>query len=198
MKRIPILRAIFVLCLAFSAAAQDAATEERWNKLSGQIEDLLAGQAAQQKRIAELTRELENLRSEQSSKPSANYATTDDLKRLADSVKEVDRKRMEDYEKIRTELVKLGKTASAPTPAQSKKVAVPSQQDSAAPSDTTRSKKEEGYEYTIQQGDTLSAIVQAYRDKNIKITKEQIIKANPGLVPEKMKPGQKIFIPQPQ
>src|SRR5262245_15616849 len=120
MKRIPVLRAIFVLCVTFTASAQDAATEERWNKLSGQIEDLLAGQAAQQKRISELAREVENLR-EQSSKPSANYATTDDLKRLADSIKEVDRKRMEDYDKIRTELLKLGKSVSAPVPAQSKK-----------------------------------------------------------------------------
>jgi LysM repeat protein len=196
MKRIPVLRLIFVLCLAVSAAAQDAATEERWNKLSGQIEDLLAGQAAQQKRIAELTRELENLR-EQSSKPSANYATTDDLKRLADAIKEVDRKRMEDYDKMCTQLSKLVKTVSAPAPTPRKTVSA-SQQDSATQSDKPAPKKEEGYEYVIQQDDTLSAIVKAYRDKNIKITKEQILKANPGLVPEKMKPGQKIFIPQPQ
>ena len=197
MKRIPVLRAIFVLCLAFTAGAQDATTEERWNKLSGQIEDLLAGQAAQQKRIAELARELESVR-EQASKPSGNYATTDDLKRLADAIKEVDRKRMEDYDKIRTELLKLGKTVSAPAPTPSKKTAATIQQDTASQSDKPGGKKEEGYEYVIQQGDTLSAIVQAYRDKNIKITKEQIIKANPGLVPEKMKPGQKIFIPAPQ
>ena len=53
------------------------------------------------------------------------------------------------------------------------------------------------FEYTIQPGDTLDAIVQAYKEKNMKITVAQIVKANPGLVPEKMKVGQKISIPAP-
>jgi len=33
----------------------------------------------------------------------------------------------------------------------------------------------------VQKGDTLSTIVQAYRDKNIKVSKDQILKANPDL-----------------
>lgn len=56
---------------------------------------------------------------------------------------------------------------------------------------------EKGYEYVIQSGDTLSSVAQAYREKNIKVTVDQILKANPGLNANKLKVGQKIFIPTP-
>ena len=59
-------------------------------------------------------------------------------------------------------------------------------------------KPEKGFEHVVQSGDTLLGIVQAYREKNIKVTKDQILKANPGLVAEKMRVGQKIWIPAPQ
>jgi len=57
---------------------------------------------------------------------------------------------------------------------------------------------EKGFEHTVASGDTLSTIVQAYKKKGIKVTVDQILKVNPGLVPEKMKVGQKIFIPAPE
>jgi LysM repeat protein len=57
---------------------------------------------------------------------------------------------------------------------------------------------DKGFEYEVKKDDTLSLIVKAYRDNNIKITMDQVLKANPGLKPEKMRVGQKIFIPAPQ
>ena len=57
---------------------------------------------------------------------------------------------------------------------------------------------EKGYDYVIQKGDTLSIIALAYREKGIKITSEQILKANPGLKPNSLRVGQKVFIPAPQ
>ena len=47
----------------------------------------------------------------------------------------------------------------------------------------------------VKPGETLSAILQACRDQNIKVTQKQIIDANPGLKPDLLRPGQKIFIP---
>ena len=193
MKRISFLIVSMVLCVAPTLRAQDAATEERFNKLSGQIEDLLAARAAEQKRIAELSREIENLR-EQSAKPTANYASQEEVKRLTEAVKEIDRKRLEDYDKIRAEILKLGKTLSAPLPP-------PKRTTATSPSDTPAAEKspnpEKGFDYVVQSGDNLSVIVQAYREKNIKVTMDQILKANPGLKPDKLRPGQKIFIPAP-
>jgi LysM repeat protein len=193
MKRIFLVLAATALFVPSALRGQDAATEERLNKLAGQIEDLKASQDVTAKRIEALSKDIENLRSTLD-KPSGNYASQEDLKHLADAVKEVDRKRLEDYDKIRTELLKLGKTLAAPPPTAKKATSTPAG-DNAPPEKSDVSDK--GFELVVKQGDTLSAIVQAYRAKNIKVTKDQILKANPGLKPENLHPGQKIFIPAP-
>ncbi len=193
MKRIFFLIVSMALCAAPQVHAQDAATQERLDKLTGQIEDLLAARAEQDKRITALTVQLSELR-EQSGKPNASYASQEDLKRLAEAVREVDRKRLDDYDKIHADLLKLGKTLSSPPPAPRRPLEL-----TAPPSEGANSNRaggdEKGFEYIVQNGDNLSTIVKAYREKNIKVTVEQIVKANPGLVPEKLRVGQKIFIP---
>ena len=194
MKRISIMLVTLAVCTAPIARAEDAATEERLNQLSGKIEDIIASQETQRKRVAELAKEIDGLRDQQG-KPNTSYASQEDLKRLAESVKEVDRKRMDDNEKIHTDLLKLSKTLSTPLPSPKKKPAT-TQSDTLSVPDKP-GKKEDVAEYTIQSGDTLSVIVQAYREKNVKVTVQQIINANPGLVPEKMHVGQKIFVPLP-
>src|SRR5205814_10443911 len=70
MKRISLLLITLSLCSSPSAPSQDAATEERLNKISGHIEDLIAGQKEQRERLSALARELETVR-EQASRPSA-------------------------------------------------------------------------------------------------------------------------------
>jgi LysM repeat protein len=183
MKRISFFLAAALTVAPAFVRAQDAATEERLNRLTALIQDLAESRDAQKKRIDELTRAVEAMQ-QQLNKPNANYATAEDLKHLADKLQEVDRTRREDDEKILQGVEKAVKTlGSRPSPP-------------AAPTATPTSDK--GFWYVVQQGDTLSVIVAAYRDKNIKVTVEQILKANPGLVPEKMRPGQKIFIPAPQ
>jgi nucleoid-associated protein YgaU len=182
---------IIAALLCFSAArGQDAATEERLNRITGQIEDLIAGQKAQQKQISELMREVEALR-EASSKPTGNFAAQEDVKHLAEAIKEVDRKRLDDSEKTRTELLNLRKVLETP---------VVAKRPSAAekPKEKEGSSGEKGFDYVIKSGDTLSVIVQAYAKENIKVTTDQIVKANPGLNPNKLRPGQKIWIPAPQ
>lgn len=186
--------ALSVAFITPDARGQDAATEEKLNKLSGQIEDLLAARAADQKRMAEMAREIETLR-EQSSKPTGNYASQEDVKRLAEAVKEIERKRMDDYDKIQTQMIKLGKVVAAP-PSPTRKA--PPATTTNAPTSDKPVAPEKGFEYTVQSGDTLSAIVHACRvDKNIKVTSDQILKANPGLKANALRPGQKIFIPAP-
>jgi LysM repeat protein len=202
MKRISFILLAIGFCAASTLRAQDAATEERLNKLSGQIEDLLAGQKAFHKQIEALGRELEGLR-EQANKPNTSYAGQDDLKKLREAILEVDRKRIEDAELVKQQLKDLAKTlksvpvASAPASNSHPKTTTASKDETAAKDDKP-AKDDKGYPYTIQSGDTLSVIVQAYREKNIKITTDQILKANPGLKAERLKVGQKIWIPAPQ
>jgi LysM repeat protein len=194
MKRISFLLVTLALCAGPAARGQDAATQERLDKLSGRIEDLTAAQEALKKQISELTRELEGVR-EQSGKPNTSYARPEDLNRLAEKVQEVDRKRMDDAEKIRTELLKL-RDALKPT------ISSPKQKAASLPKEKSVPEKpaadEKVFPYVIQQGDTLDAIVQAYKEKNIKVTVAGILNANPGLKAERLRVGQKIFIPAPQ
>ncbi|HOC50002.1 MAG TPA: hypothetical protein PK751_07250, partial [Verrucomicrobiota bacterium] len=99
MKRISfLLLAALALGAPSALRAQDAATEERLNKLSGRLDDLAAAQEAFRAQIADLSREIQSLR-EQVARPSASYARPEDLNRLAEAVKEVDRKRMNDADK---------------------------------------------------------------------------------------------------
>jgi LysM repeat protein len=194
MKRIYFLLVALALCSAPAARAQDAATQERLDKLNGRIEDLTAAQEALKKRVADLSRELENVL-EQSAKPNDSYARREDLKSLAESIKEVDRKRMDDVEKVRTELLKLRKVLETPMPQPKKSSVAPSSETSVSTSPTT---PEKGFEYKVKSGDTLDGIVQACREKNVKVTITQVLKANPGLKAERLRVGQKIFIPGPQ
>src|SRR5262249_11746654 len=189
-----LLLAALLLCGISNVRADDAATEERLNQLSGKIEDLIASQEAQRKQLAELRREIESVR-EQASKPTGNFAAQKEWKHVADAVKEVDRKRIEDYEKIRTTIKDLGATLAAQPTQKTKKSDPPVTEIAKADKPP---KSEKGFEYIIKSDDTLSGIVAAYREQNIKVTKEQILNANPGLVPEKMRLGQKIWVPAPQ
>ena len=188
------------LCAVLQAHGQDSATEERINKLNGRIDDLISAQESIRKQLSELSREvskeLGNVR-EQASKPNSSYASQDDLRKLADKLKEVDSKRIDDYEKIHGEIVSLGKSLQTPAPAPHNTTR-PNNQKKDSPKDKdsdTAKKPEEGYEYVIKKDDTLSVIAAAYKEKGVKITPDQIVKANKGLDPNRMKVGQKIFIP---
>jgi LysM repeat protein len=192
MKRIALLLSAMTMCSTSALRAQDAATEERMNKLSGAIEDLKAANEALRKHLDALLKEVETVR-EQANKPTGNYASQESLKQLADVVREVDRKRVEDGEKVRTELLNLRKILLN-QPALAKRTTPPPTTE-IPPAE----KPQNGFEYVVQKGDTFSTIVQACREqKKLKVTGEQIQKANPNLKPDKIYPGQKIFIPAPQ
>jgi len=193
MKRMAILAVGYALISVPLLRAQDAASEERFNRLAGQIEDLRSNQEALGKRLDAIGRELEGLRGKLD-KPSGNFASEEDVKSLAAAVKEVDRKRLEDYEKIHTELKNLGRSLTSTMPASHKTTQAPAPEATASDKTTTPDK---AYEYLVKKGDTLSVIVKAYQDNNIKVTTDQVLKANPGLKAEKLRVGQKILIPAP-
>ena len=145
-----------------------------------------------QKRLADVLKELQDVR-EQAAKPSGNYASAEDLKQLAEKVREVDRKRAEDRELILDEIKKLGKAMAASSSAGR----APRVTDETRGGTEKPASPEKGYEYVIQSGDTLSTVVAAYREMGVKVTWDQVLKANPNLKPESLKVGQKVFIPAP-
>lgn len=189
MKRFCIFCMMLLLWGGFDTRGQDAATEERLNRLNGLVQDLIEDKAIQKRQIESLTREVQTLR-EQMARPTSNFASQEDLRKLAEKLQEVDRKREADKELILKEFEKLVKlVGSSPG----------GRKPPTAPVTPPPAPGGEGkfFEYTVNQGDTLSAIMQAYRDQGVKVTLKQILDANPGLVPERMPVGQKIFIPAP-
>jgi len=192
MKRISLFLAAALLAAPAVTRAQDAAVEERLNKLTAQIQDLVDAKDAQNKRIDALAKELRDLQDQQG-KPNSSYASQEDLKQLAEKFQELDRKRQEDNELILKKIEGLGKTLGGSTHASA------SPKAATAPAEArTPTASDKGFEYVIQSGDTLSVVVKAYAEKNIKVTVDQIVAANPGLNPKKLRVGQKIFIPAPE
>jgi nucleoid-associated protein YgaU len=204
MKRLCCLPVICLLSLAPLARGQDNATaaaiaprqeeiDERFKRLSGQLDDILKSQADQLRRLGDLEDAVKNLRDQQS-RPNATYASQEDLKRLADAIKEVDNNRLKDYEKIREEIGQLGKVLAAP----STSTPVPTRPSSRNPVDAGPKQDENGYWYVVKRGDFLSTIAKAFNEQGVKVTLDQIEKANPNVDSTKLRIGQKIFIPAPK
>ena len=188
MKRILVW--IFILSLSLAAArAQDAATQQQIDQINGRLQDLQDAQALQAKRITALEKEISELHD----KSNGSGANPDDLQKLADQVQELAKKQQADNDLILKEIGKLGKVGGSPSGHRS----TPSVTTNAAAGGSIIGGRENGYEYKVAEHDTLSIIAKAYRDQGIKVTTDQILKANPGLNPNSLKVGQKIFIPAP-
>jgi LysM repeat protein len=191
MKRFSFVLAAALLAVPVFSRGQDAATEERFNKLSAQIQDLIDAREAQNKRIEDLAKQVRDLQ-EKMDKPSGDYASAGDVKQLAAKLKEVDESRQHDNDLIVKKIEALGKTLSSASSRKSSTTTTPVVKSTETAAPTTSDK---GIEYEIKPGDTLSAIVKACREQNVKVTVQQILDANPGLTANNLKVGKKIFIP---
>jgi LysM repeat protein len=191
---------LFVFAFAASTAgvaqAQDTATQQQLDKLSGQIQDLLDAQALQDKRISALEKKISDVLNH--SPATASTASADDLKKLATQVQELSKKQQADNDLILKELEKLGKGGNGSASSRhSSGDSVTTSSSSTTNSTTAANGPQKGYYYEVKSGDTPSAIAKAYRAQGIKVTTEQILAANPGLDPNKLIVGKKIFIPDP-
>jgi nucleoid-associated protein YgaU len=186
----------FILTFAvYAARGQDAATQQQLDKLSGQIQDILETQAAQTKRLDALEKQITDLTDKLNQPATGDSASADDLKKLAAQIQEVDKKRQDDNEQILKTLEKLTKGGGISTGHKSSPtVPPPASTDTSTP---VTGGPQKGYDYTIAAGDTVLAIAKAYRAQGVKVTSAQILAANPGLNPNSLIVGKKIFIPDP-
>ena len=103
MKRISFL-ILFAAFFATTVFGQDAGTQSQIDKLSGQVQDLLAAQEQQNKKIDALSKEISELREKVNTPQVNNSASNEDLKNLAEKVQEIDKKRQEDRKLIISEI----------------------------------------------------------------------------------------------
>jgi TolA-binding protein len=175
--------------------AQDAETTERLRKVEGYVQDLQAAQRDQREQIQALEREIADLRSKLNQPTANNYASAEDLQKLARQVQDLADKQQKDNDQVVRTLEKLSKI-STPPPGTHRP---PPDVAPATPTDNpSATGPQNGYYYTIKENDSLVAIAKAYRAQNVKVTWEQILKANPGLDPKNLIVGKKIFIPATQ
>jgi LysM repeat protein len=179
------------------ARAQDTATQQQIDKLSGQIQDLLDAQSLQDKRISALDKKIADLQ-EKLNKPAAagDIASADELKKLAAQVYELSKKQQADNDLILKELEKLSKAGGGSTSSRRSSGNTENTSSSVTTNSTsTTNNPQKGYYYEVKSGDTPSAIAKAYRSQGIKVTADEILAANPGLKPNNLVVGKKIFIP---
>ena len=174
------------------AVADRQVVEERLQQLAGRLQDLQEAQQAQARRLEALAAEIRAVR-EDFSKPDTDKVQRDELRKLAEQLRDVDEKRAADKELILKEITKL---ANVPISAKSQQ-SRPSKADEAA-GDASNDKNYEGYEHAVQSGETLMAIIQAYnKEYGLKLTLSQVVKhpLNAKLNPDVLRVGQKVFIP---
>jgi LysM repeat protein len=188
MKKISLL--ILVVFTVSLARAQESATQQQLDKLSGQIQDLLDAQAQQGKRLDALAKDISELREKVNAPKTEDNASAADLKNLAEKVQEIDRKRRDDRELIIKQIENLGKVAAG-APVKTRTPTTPKTSDDTA----TPATPQNGYYYVVKPGDTLPAIAKAYRDQGVKVTTTQIKAANPKMNPDMLIVGKKVFIP---
>jgi LysM repeat protein len=174
--------------------AQDAATQAQLDKLSGQIQDITEALAAQNKRIDGLEKTINDLQDKLNQPGGNNFASTDDLKKLADQLQQIDQKRQSDNDQILKQLEQMEKALNV-TPDHHTSDSNPPQNVTPGPLPDASVPH---YEYEIKAGDTIGLIAKAYTAQGIKVTTREILKANPGLNPNALKVGQKIIIPKSQ
>ncbi len=196
MKRLfmfTLLTAVYLFQSASSLAQRPSldtrAIREDYRRLQNQLEDLLVAHNALKTEVSKLRSEVRLLRTKTATKDptTANRA---DLEGLAKSIREVDRKRVQDKDLILKEMKALLRSGSIGTR-------------------TTKPPKpphnpQKGFDHTVQAGETISAVIAAYNDElksqgaKKRITLKSVLDSNPNLNPRTMRIGQPLFIPDPR
>ena len=172
--------------VAQGASLETRALREDYRRLQSQLADLLEAHNALKSELSKLRTEVRQLRTQAATKDPAAI-TRSDLEGLAKSIREVDRKRVQDKELILKEMqafLRTGATGAKPP--------------AAAP------RSEKGFNHIVEGGQTISAIIAAYNTKlkeqgaNKRITLKSVLDSNPNLNPRTMQIGQSLFIPDPR
>ena len=172
--------------LAQGSSLDTRALREDCRRLQSQLADLLEAHNALKSELSKFRSEGRQLRAQTATKDPA-AVTRADLEGVAKSIREVDRKRIQDKDLILKEMQAL--LRSTPT---------------GAKPPTAPPHSEKGFDHTVEAGQTISAIIAAYntqlkrQDVKKRITLKSVLDANPNLNPRTMRIGQSLFIPDPR
>ena len=157
---------------AISIATQQEA-EERLKRLTATVEEFQTSQAAMQKQINALASDLSKMR-EDVAHNNNNAATQESIRKLNEQIVKVDEARIADNKRIQEALGKLARSIEdmAKTPAPVPRPRTPAVEPGKSggnPGGAQHSPPpatQEGFDYIVKTGDSLSVIVQKYRKED--------------------------------
>ncbi len=210
--RVILLAALFVRLPVRSSAQSELLEEVK--RLQGEVADLRDAGAAQNRRITQMQKEIESLREavresrERATAKMGDFATREDLKRIMESIRDVDQKRESDRKLILGEFEKLGKTLSQPQPAERTEHASSRKQSHREKEKPKESEKEAApveervLPYKVKDGQRLADIIKEYNGELKKqglppVSLEQVKRANPKMNINRILTGQEILLPVP-
>jgi TolA-binding protein len=210
---------LFVVLIAFTPVSRSFAqgvqiSVEDFKRLAGDVADLKDANAAYQRRITQMQKEIDSLREavresgERTTTKLGEFTTREDLKKMADKIQEVDQRREADRKLVLDEFDKLEKTLAQPVEkperSSSRKRDRDREKEKDSTPDPTPAAPIEGtfYPYKVQDGQRLSDIIRAFNTKlkdegRPSISMEQVKRANPKLNPNRILVGQEILLPVP-
>ena len=181
--------------------------EDRLRRVERDLEGVKEANDALRKKLADLQRNaslIEDSAAKAATKTSNILQTTaskEELHQLRDALKESERRRIEDQKKLSDVLDRLQRELSAAPPpvrpSKAKSETPPSEKTKAHPTGVP----DTGVYHVVEKNQTASEIIKAYNDDQKakgrpgKLTLQQLAAANPGMDMNKVRAGQKLFIP---
>lgn len=199
-----------LLCSALPGRAQGIQVDaEEFRRLQGEVADLRDAKTADQRRISELSRKVEQLQTalrsaeERTTIKLGDAITREDLKKVIDRISEVDEKREGDRKIILEEFDKLAKALSKPPMRE-----VPDRRPKIRDTDNETVNEPEPFEgkvypHKVEPNQTVSQIIEWWNTSLKKeglptISYSQVKKANPKLDFNRIRVGQEILLPVPE
>lgn len=156
------------------AAREDEAIErQKILKAADQIELLVQQNQKMQQELVKMQQQISGLQEEKTA--------------LQKRVEEIEKNAAKDKQALLKEVAAI--VASKSSGSSSTQAAA---QEEKPPSQV----KQEGYEYEVKAGDSLWAIAKAYQDAGVKVSVEEIRKANNMGKSQDLRVGQKLFVPK--
>ena len=182
--------------VAAPIGAQARFYAEQFRRLRGEIDELKGSHALQQQQTDKLKTQVKTLTDENQKlnrRLAGKFATAEEMEAMRAALKELDANRLQDRAIVQKALADLGKLIQKV--AQQKTVTV-----EPAPRVVARDFKFNTHK--VETGEFLSNIIvaynRAYKEEGLgTVTQSQVLKANPGLNPNRLLVGQKIKIPLP-
>jgi seryl-tRNA synthetase len=223
MKRLrPYLVAVALASLSLESHAEISQEEyrqmqTRFQQAEEDVDRLRARVQKLESAIAEIRASLGEVRGV-ASNAGKDGVTQDQLKKVVDQIRELDKRRQEDNDRIVMQLKKLADIPAPQLPtdlektdrriggpkAKAKEAASPGAGDSGSGSTNAAGEPKPllppnfaFFEHTIEEGQTLGEIIAEYNKAHgMKVRLKHVLEANPKLNPNRMVVGRKIRIPE--